>query len=103
MMHSYGLQLSFLAAVVVLLIINLGVSLPNAPANFGSYQFFCVLGLSVFQIEKTTATGFSFFAFLVLTLPVALLGFAASVRSGLSLSSIREKVTHMPRRQTLRS
>jgi glycosyltransferase 2 family protein len=103
MMHSYGLQLSFLAAVVVLLIINLGVSLPNAPANFGSYQFFCVLGLSVFQIEKTTATGFSFFAFLALTLPVAFLGFAASVRSGLSLRSMREKVSGMPRQQALRS
>ena len=40
MMKAYGLQLPFLAAIVVLLIINLGVSLPNAPANFGSYQFF---------------------------------------------------------------
>jgi uncharacterized protein (TIRG00374 family) len=102
-MRSYGLQLSFLAAIVVLLIINLGVSLPNAPANVGAYQLFCVLGLSVFQIEKTTATGFAFFAFLVLTLPPALIGFAASVHSGLSLSSIREKVSGMPRQQALRS
>src|SRR5580704_5102402 len=44
MMKSYHLNLPFLAAIVVLLIINLGVSLPNAPANVGSYQFFCVLG-----------------------------------------------------------
>jgi len=97
MMHSYGLELSFLAAVVVLLIINLGVSLPNAPANVGSYQLFCVLGLSVFQTEKTTATGFSIFAFLALTLPLVLLGFAALLRSGLSLRSMREKVSGMPR------
>jgi hypothetical protein len=96
MMHSYGLELSFLAAVVVLLIINLGVSLPNAPANVGAYQFFCVLGLSVFQIEKTTATGFSIFAFLALTLPLVFLGFAALLRSGLSLRSMREKVSRMP-------
>jgi uncharacterized protein (TIRG00374 family) len=89
MMRSYGLHLPFLAAVVVLLVINLGVSLPNAPANVGSYQFFCVLGLSVFDIEKTTATGFSIFAFLALTLPFALLGFAAMLRSGLSLRSLR--------------
>ncbi|MBZ5694006.1 MAG: flippase-like domain-containing protein [Acidobacteriia bacterium] len=96
MMHSYGLQLSFLAAVVVLLIINLGVSLPNAPANVGAYQLFCVLGLSVFQVEKTTATGFSIFAFLALTLPLVFLGFAALLRSGLSLRSMREKVSGMP-------
>lgn len=102
MMHSYGLHLPFLAAVVVLLVINLGVSLPNAPANVGSYQFFCVLGLSVFQIEKTTATGFSIFAFLALTLPLIFLGFAALLRSGLSVRSMREKVGALSR-QALKS
>lgn len=96
MMHSYGLNLSFLAAVVVVLIINLGISLPNAPANVGSYQFFCVLGLSVFQVDKTTATGFSIFAFLALTFPFVFLGFAALLRSGLSLHSMREKVIGLP-------
>lgn len=89
MMHSYGLHLPFLAAVVVLLVINLGVSLPNAPANVGSYQLFCVLGLSVFDIDKTTATGFSIFALLALTFPFVFLGFAALLRSGLSLRSLR--------------
>jgi hypothetical protein len=98
MMRSYGLQLPFLAAMVVLLVINLGVSLPNAPANVGAYQFFCVLGLSVFQVEKTTATGFSIFAFLALTFPFVFLGFAALVRSGLSMRSMREKVGRMPGR-----
>lgn len=97
MMRSYGLQMSFLSAVVVLLVINLGVSLPNAPANVGSYQFFCVLGLSVFDIEKTTATNFSVFAFMALTLPFAFLGFAALVRSGLSFRSMREKISSLPR------
>jgi uncharacterized protein (TIRG00374 family) len=105
MMKSYGLHPSiegqheniFLAAIVVVLVINLGVSLPNAPANIGAYQFFCVLGLSVFQVEKNTATGFAFFAFLALTIPFIFLGFAALVRSGLSLSSMKETVSHMPR------
>ncbi len=98
MMRAYGLHLPFLAAVVVLLVINLGVSLPNAPANVGSYQFFCVLGLSVFGVEKTTATGFSIFAFLALTFPFVFLGFAALVRSGLSMRSMREKVGRVPGR-----
>lgn len=103
MMQAYGLHLPVLAAVVVLLVINLGVSLPNAPANVGSYQFFCVVGLSVFRdaagnalVEKSTATGFSIFAFLALTFPFVFLGFAALVRSGLSLRSMREKVGRLP-------
>jgi glycosyltransferase 2 family protein len=96
MMKAYGLPLSFPAAVAVLLVINLGVSLPNAPANVGSYQFFCVVGLGVFQVEKSTATGFSIFAFLALTIPISLLGFVALIRSGLSLRSMRERVSHLP-------
>jgi len=95
-MRAYGLQLSFLGAIVVLLIINLGVSLPNAPANVGSYQFFCVLGLSIFNVEKDSATGFSFFAFLALTIPLAFLGFVALLRSGMSFGAMREKVRGLP-------
>jgi glycosyltransferase 2 family protein len=97
MIRSYGLGLSFMAAVVVLLVINIGVSLPNAPANVGSYQFFCVLGVSIFGVEKTTATGFSFFAWFVLTVPFIFLGFAALVRSGMTLRTMREKVSGRPR------
>ncbi len=96
-MRAYSLHLSFLAAVVVLLVINLGVSLPNAPANVGAYQLFCVLGLSVFDVNSTTATGFSVFAFLALTFPLAFLGFAAALRSGFSLHSMREKVGSLSR------
>jgi glycosyltransferase 2 family protein len=96
MMKSYGLNLPFLAAIVVLIVINLGVSLPNAPANIGSYQFFCVVGLNVFLVEKTSATAFSFFAFFALTLPIMLLGFAALLRSGMSLQSVREQVGGIP-------
>jgi glycosyltransferase 2 family protein len=96
MMRSYRTGLPLLAAVVVLLVINLGVSLPNAPANVGSYQFFCVLGLGFFLIEKNTAKSFSFFAWWWLTLPVAILGLYAALRSGLSLRSLREQVVRLP-------
>ena len=101
-MRSYSLPLSLSAAIVVLLVINLGVSLPNAPANVGSYQIFCVLGLGIFQVEKTTATGFSIFAFIALTLPFVFLGFAALLRSGLTLRGIGEQVSTI-RRESFKS
>jgi glycosyltransferase 2 family protein len=97
MMKSYSLNLPFLAAIVVVFVINLGISVPNAPANIGSYQAFCVLGLSVFDIEKTTATGFSFFAFFALTVPLVFLGLGALVRSGFSLRTLRERMGGTPR------
>lgn len=95
LIRSYPLPLSFTASVVVLLIINIGVSLPNAPANVGSYQFFCVLGVSIFGVDKTTAAGFSFFAWFALTVPFIFLGFAALVRSGMTVRTMRERVSGM--------
>jgi glycosyltransferase 2 family protein len=96
LMYSFGLPLPLVAAAVVLLVINIGVSLPNAPANVGSYQFFCVLGLSVFGIEKTIAASFSLFAFAMLTLPIFLCGLAALLRSGVSLHEMRERLSGLP-------
>jgi glycosyltransferase 2 family protein len=101
MMKSCGAGLpgpvGIIEAIVVLLIINLGVSLPNAPANVGSYQFFCIVGLGLFvAVDRNTAKTFSFFAWWWLTLPVALLGLYAALRSGLSIRSLREQVGRMP-------
>lgn len=96
MMKAYGTGVPFGAAVIVLLIINLGVSLPNAPANVGSYQLFCVLGLSLFVVDRNTAKSFSFFAWWWLTLPVAFLGLYAALRSGLSIRSMRQQMGQLP-------
>jgi uncharacterized membrane protein YbhN (UPF0104 family) len=95
MLRAYGLPLPFLSAAAVLFLINLGVALPNAPGNVGAYQFFCVLGLTLFGVEKTRAAGFSIFVFVVFTLALLLIGFAALTQSGLSVASIRREVARL--------
>ncbi len=92
MILAYGLQLSVIAGVAVLLIVRLGTAIPNAPANVGSFQFFTVLALGIFGVEKTTAAGFSIVDFAVLTLPLWLLGFLSVVMSGFSAASLRAQV-----------
>ncbi len=90
-MRAYGLQRSLWIAVIVFLIVRLGTMLPNAPANVGSFQFFCVLGLTLFGVDKTAATGFSFLVFAVLTVPLWALGLLALTRSGVTISEIRDR------------
>jgi glycosyltransferase 2 family protein len=87
---GYGIGLSFWVGAAVFLIVHFGTALPNAPANVGSYQFFCVLGLTLFGVDKTLATGFSVVVFILLTLPLLLLGSIALGRSGTTLSSLRK-------------
>lgn len=91
-MWAYGLRLSFWAGAVVFLIVHLGTAIPNAPANVGAYQFFCVVGLTLFGVEKTLATGFSVTVFVLLTLPLWAIGFFALSRSGMTLRAVREEI-----------
>ncbi|HEY6401640.1 MAG TPA: lysylphosphatidylglycerol synthase transmembrane domain-containing protein, partial [Blastocatellia bacterium] len=58
-MLGYGLPVSLWIGVAVFVIVNLGTAIPNTPGNIGSYQFFTVLGLTMFGVEKTPATEFS--------------------------------------------
>jgi uncharacterized protein (TIRG00374 family) len=91
-MLGYGLRLSIWIGVAVYVIVGLGTALPNTPANIGSYQLFAVLGLTLFGVDKTSATGFSLVAFTLISLPLLIIGFMALSRSGMSLAAIREKL-----------
>ena len=46
-------------AIAVILFVNIAALLPLTPANFGPYQWACILAFSIFGLEKSTAVGFS--------------------------------------------
>lgn len=91
-MIAYGMNISFWIGAAVLLIVHLGTAIPNAPSNVGTYQFFCVAGLTLFNVDKTTATGFSIAVFILLTIPLWVIGLLALSNSGLSLAAIKSEV-----------
>jgi uncharacterized membrane protein YbhN (UPF0104 family) len=92
-MYGYGLQLTLWHGAAVLLIVHLGTAIPSAPSNIGTYQFFTVLGLTQFGIDKTLATGFSVVVFLILTIPLWLIGIFAFGHAGMSLRKIRTEMS----------
>jgi uncharacterized protein (TIRG00374 family) len=94
-MLACGLDQSFWVGSVVLLVVHLGTAVPNAPANLGTYQLFTVVGLSLFGVDKATATGFSFVVFFLLTAPLWLIGFVALSRSGATMRSLRAEVVRL--------
>jgi uncharacterized protein (TIRG00374 family) len=100
LMEGYGLDLSIWAAAAVYIILRLGTVIPNAPGNAGLYQFFCVLGLGLFHVPKSTAVGFSLMMFGVLTLPLLIGGFVAVALTGLKLHDIRSRA-HTSMRSTV--
>jgi hypothetical protein len=92
-MIGYGIALPIWTGAAVAMILLLGVAIPNAPSNIGTYQFFIVIGLTLFGVDKTTATGFSMVAFVVLTAPLWLLGSFAIARTGIKVRDIRSQIS----------
>ena len=102
-MLGCGLRFSFWVGAAVYLIVHLGTAAPIAPANVGSYQFFTVIGLTLFGVDKAAATAFSLVVFVLLTLPLLLLGFAALSTSGTSLGQLRREVRQLAKGGTSES
>ncbi len=96
-MYAYGLTIPLGIAAAVFLIVHLGTMIPNAPANIGSYHFFCVLGLMLFGVNKAEATGFAIVVFALLTLPLLLIGIVAINQTGLMLKNIPSTLTSLTR------
>ena len=94
-MIAYRLPTPVAAGIAVFLIVHLGTAVPSAPANVGSYQFFTVVGLALFGVDKTRAAGFSVVVFLILTVPLWVLGLLALSRAGLTLREIRADLNRL--------
>ena len=97
MMLACGLHLHLGAGAVVYLVVRLGTVVPNTPANVGSFQFFTVVGLGLFGVDKSVAAGFSVIDFVALTAPLWVLGLLAVSRTGMSLTQIRQQVERVAR------
>lgn len=91
LMRAYGMDLSFGAAAVVLLILRLGTVIPQAPGNVGGFQFFVVLGLMLFGIDKADATTFATIMFLVVTIPLWFGGAVAAALAGVKVRDLQQK------------
>lgn len=94
-MEAYGMSLSIWHGAAVFLIVHLGTMVPGAPSNIGTYQFFTVLGLMLFGVDKTVASGFSVIVFLILTIPLWAIGLIAFGKAGLTLRSVREEAANL--------
>jgi uncharacterized protein (TIRG00374 family) len=92
---AYGINLPLLTASAILLFIFVGLIIPNAPSNVGSFQFLCVLGLLAFGVDKTSAGGFSVLFFILITLPQVVIGWIMFSQSGHGLYDIKNKLTSL--------
>ena len=73
------------------MVLRLGSIPPQAPSNVGGFQFFTILGLSLFGIARAEATGFATLLFVVITVPLWLGGFVAVLATRMRISDIHDR------------
>jgi len=71
---AMGLSLSFLPAIFLLIVLQVGVAVPSTPGRIGVFHYLTVLALSVFSIEKGPALSYGIILHLVVFVPLTLLG-----------------------------
>lgn len=64
----------FIAALVLLVVLQAGMRIPSSMGNIGVFHYLCVLSLSMFSVDKTSAVSYGIILHLLNFLPQSLLG-----------------------------
>ncbi len=92
-----NMDLSFLAAAAISIIIRLATFIPAAPSNLGVLNVACVAALVLFDVERDVAKSFSIIMLGVLTVPLLIAGAVATALTGVNIGELRDRAHHSMR------
>lgn len=73
-MMAMGIQVPYVAAIFLLVVLQLGTKLPSSPGNVGIFHYLAILSLSVFSVEKSLALSYGLVLHAVVVLLPSVLG-----------------------------
>ena len=89
--QAYGLDLPIKVALVVMVFVRLGTSVPSAPGNLGLFQLLTKECLQYFfQVPADEAARFSLVLWAVVTLPLLTGGFVALLVTGARIGELKK-------------
>jgi uncharacterized protein (TIRG00374 family) len=83
------MALPLVAALFLLVVLQVGGAVPSSPGKVGVFQYFCVLALSLFSVERSVTLGCSLVLYLVVFLPPLLLGAFFLSRSPVAFHALK--------------
>ncbi len=89
MFLAFNINLPFSAAMFFLGIVGISVTIPSSPGYIGTWEFFGVLALSFYQINKELALSFTLVHHLFSFLLVTILGLFFILRESVSFQEIK--------------
>ncbi len=72
--RAMELNLPASAALLLLVVLQVGIAVPSSPGRIGVFHYLVVLTLSVFSVDKEVALSYSLVLYLVVFVPIALIG-----------------------------
>jgi len=57
-----------------LVVLQVGMAVPSSPGRIGVFQYLVILALSIFAVDKNVALGYSVVLYLVIYVPMVLIG-----------------------------
>lgn len=72
--NAFGLNLPFQVAIILMIIVNLGIMVPSAPAYVGIFQGVVLAVLCTFKIEYNLALALSVVLHGIIVIPITILG-----------------------------
>ncbi len=94
---AFGMPLSIMAAIIVMVVLVIGITIPTAPGYVGNWHFFCRLGLIIFGVTGANALAYAIMLHFISVGVIVILGliYLPSNRfhlSDLSRGAVSEKL-----------
>jgi len=85
---ALGIHLPLTASLLVLIVLQAGISIPSVPGRLGVFEYICVLTLAVFGISQTVAFTYGVLLHSILFIPPTLLGLFFIIQLGLPIRRV---------------
>ena len=89
--YSFGIDLPWYSSFLVIVILAIGVTIPQAPGFFGVFQFSCAAALILVGIEENDALIFATVLWFLGVIPVTFVGMIYLYIGKMSLSQLMKK------------
>jgi len=93
--YAFKFNLSILDSLLVISIINFGIILPSSPGYIGTFEYFCVQSLFLFEISQEQAIAFAILFHAVQFIIMSVLGILYINIQGLSWKRFREETDYV--------
>ena len=86
-MRSLNIELPVMSAFFLMILVGFGIAIPSAPGYVGVYQFVCIKGLAMWNINASLALSFALVMQFATFVPMNLVGFGCLTFSKSPFSS----------------